>query len=1150
MKNVIVAGGVWARVALACVMVAACGGEDDADPNGLSRETSLARRDRQAPTINIAAPTGLSTYATPTPMLALSGTAADDQGVSRVTWVANVANGVATQGSDAANVTWSVASIPLLVGDNPITVWAYDAAGNRTSKRIVVTYDPAYAAVPGVEAKWSKVADEGQGFPVSGTQRVRFGLSTAWVERSVSDVGECTRDFFGSDPMVGTYKTCEILVAAAVATATATVPASSAPAPQPPPVTVPGGPTPSPVPTTPPAAGSPVSPGVINPEANDPSQDMARAQLPSTPVPEGDMRLAAGEMRWSDPQTWGGAVPGAGAEVVVPAGKTVVLDTSTSALGAVRVEGTLRFAPKDVALTATSIRVTGAMLAGTEGAPYLHRATITLTGAPVTPNDGTARGLVVQGGRLELYGAAPQPVWTRLNEHADAGAQSLTLTSTVNWRNGDVLAVAPTDYFGVHATERLTLSGVQNKTLSLTTGLAAARWGKLQYVTNNGMSLTPDPAYVPLAASTPSILDERAAVANLSRNIVIQGADDTHWNTAGFGAHVMIMDLRSKAVVDSVEFRRVGQAGALGRYPLHWHMLSYVNGAMVGDATGHLVRNSSVWNSSQRCIVLHGTNGVQVLNNVCQDIKGHAFFLEDAVERRNVFEGNIALKMRRADPGKIMQVHEGDFPLGGPSGFWLTNPDNTVRNNLAADAQGNGFWMSYPKKPLGLSASVPILPDSIQHGPFHNNVAHSNYGPGLNFNWVPIDAAGNLTFNTYTPTVDGSANNWTNRVRMELKRVITYKNMQGGYHNNVMWPDYTEWLVADNVGAGVSGKVFDGTITKSLMIGTSLNNRSPYPNIYPSELPTAFATYHSTLAMRDNTVVNFPFTEGRVSGAWRTNDYYTAAVDKGPIRNPNNRMIASSAGFRQPPPNMDGLPLDNRHWTLSGALWDPHGYWGPKGRFWVYDVPFLTHGADCVSVLPVGKNGKSCDGEYFGLDQFQTDFDQAVGGFRAPVEAVRQDTNGQEVGRWTVGDGNLGSVFQHMRHFAARNGGRYILRFPNRPLPNYVAMNIRNAYRTSDSLVIAVGFNGATTAGGYVALGQEWHRENPAPNLTRQFQPAGSMAELVGSTTGNHRLWQDRANNLVWVKFQGGGAYPYEAQLPLHSDDDLYRPSSIVVRAQ
>jgi hypothetical protein len=256
----------------------------------------------------------------------------------------------------------------------------------------------------------------------------------------------------------------------------------------------------------------------------------------------------------------------------------------------------------------------------------------------------------VRGGRVEVYGTVPQPVWTKLNDNAPAGATALTLAQSTNWRASDTVAIAPTDYYGVAATERRTVAGANGSQLTLSSGLGAFRWGRLQYVTSQGMSLTPEAGYTPPATPAPTVLDERAAIGNLTRNIVIQAPDDAAWQTAGFGAHIMVTDLRSRVVVDGVEMRRMGQAGVTGRYPIHWHMLSYSgSGALLGDATGNAIRNSAIWNSANRCVVLHATNGVEVRNNICQDIKGHAFFLEDAVERRNVFEGNLAL-MTRARP--------------------------------------------------------------------------------------------------------------------------------------------------------------------------------------------------------------------------------------------------------------------------------------------------------------------------------------------------------------------------------------------------------------------------------------------------------------------------------------------------------------------
>ena len=876
---------------------------------------------------------------------------------------------------------------------------------------------------------------------------------------------------------------------------------------------------------------------------------------PTSPTVGATPTSTTPELLWSSPTTWGGVLPGAGATVVIPAGRTIVLDTNTAALGALDIQGTLVFADRSVALTAASIHVSGSLNIGSPTQPFTNKAVITLTGAPAAVNDGISRGIVVSGGTLALYGVAPSPAWTKLNSHAQAGSTNFTLADNVDWAAGSTVAVAPSDYYGVAETERLTVAAANGQSLSTTAGIAKFRWGRLQYPTASGMSLTPDPSYVPPATPAPTVLDERAEVANLSRNIVIQGADDDAWRNRGFGVHLMVMNLASKVVIDGVEFHRAGQAGAIGRYPIHWHMLSYAGtGVFLGDASGHVVRNSAVWESANRCIVLHATNGVTVQNNICEDIKGHAFFLEDAVERRNLIEGNLALKMRSPAADKLLQLHEGTASNGGPSGFWLTNPDNTVRNNNAGDASGLGLWMAYPRKPLGLSAAVPMLPDRLPHAPFEYNTAHSNKMPGVMLKYAPVDAAGNLGINVYSPTIDGTEDVVTNRVRFTLKGVVSYKNRDGAYRNFAMLPDYLEWVSADNVGVHFSGAVTQGTLKRGLMVGLSLNNGTGYPTQASYPPPSAFASYHSTLAIQDNTAVNFAFVEGQPSGAFRNDDFYIQPVELGTARNTNNRLIASSPGYRSLPPNLDGLPFDTRNFTLAGAIWDANGYWGPKGNFWVYDYPFFTAGGNCQAVTPAGKNGQSCDGQYYGIRGFQTDL-TTLGSFFWAVQAIRQDANGAEIGRWVVGDGSKDLTKGIFRNFAARSGGRFVLRFPDDPLPKSVAMTVTNAYRDTDTFLLGIGFDGSVTAAGYTVAGMDSHRMDPktwspdAPyaKYARYFRAAGSLAEVIAGS--GDLMWQDRANNIVWVRYRGGLGYPFEYEPPIApgSDADLLRQYSIVL---
>jgi hypothetical protein len=245
------------------------------------------------------------------------------------------------------------------------------------------------------------------------------------------------------------------------------------------------------------------------------------------------------------------------------------------------------------------------------------------------------------------------------------------------------------------------------------------------------------------AAGVPTVLDERAEVGVLTRNIVIQGANDNAWINQGFGAQVMIMGANSNTWIQGVEFRRVGQAGRQGRYPIHFHLLSYdENGNEIPKNGMRVVRDNSIWNSANRCVTIHGTNEVLLDNNICFDILGHAIFLEDAVERRNTITNNLVLKVRFPTPADRLITSDSQGDGNGSAGFWITNPDNTVRGNHVADSRGNGFWLSFPRAPLGLNKLVPIKPFRLPILLFSENTAHSNHQVNFQLDWIPVNDAG------------------------------------------------------------------------------------------------------------------------------------------------------------------------------------------------------------------------------------------------------------------------------------------------------------------------------------------------------------------------------------------------------------------------
>jgi hypothetical protein len=124
----------------------------------------------------------------------------------------------------------------------------------------------------------------------------------------------------------------------------------------------------------------------------------------------------------------------------------------------------------------------------------------TSTGNNGTTNDnfGVSRGFINNpGGIVKLY--AQGPAIHRLNAHGTAGATTLTIDPplTVAQPAGARLVVTPTHLFTYSLrTEEFTLAApaaVGATSITINTGLGYARWGRMQYATNLGPSLTADP---------------------------------------------------------------------------------------------------------------------------------------------------------------------------------------------------------------------------------------------------------------------------------------------------------------------------------------------------------------------------------------------------------------------------------------------------------------------------------------------------------------------------------------------------------------------------------------------------------------------------------------------------------------------------------
>ena len=868
-------------------------------------------------------------------------------------------------------------------------------------------------------------------------------------------------------------------------------------------------------------------------------------------------------MPWSAAATWtsfGSTKPIAGSSVTIPSGVHIMLDESTPALANLTINGTLEFERQDLSLTANWVMVMGALHIGSAAAPFVQKATINLTGTNVNENImgmGT-RGLMIMGGTLELHGTPPTKTWTKINAHAPQGATSLTLMESVNWQVNDQIVVAPTDYYQAGPTEnsvsqRVSLNAVSGAFLTTAAGMNAHRWGLMQYATPSGMSLTYSAPPATLVAGTPTQLDERAEVGNLTRNIRIQSPDDALWQNDGFGCHVMVMrqgTTQGVAHVNGIEILRGGQNGKVGRYPFHWHMLSYEGATTLPDATGQYIRNSSVNESAHRGIVIHGTNGVEISKNIIYKVRGHGIFTEDASERRNTIDGNLVLNVR--NPVTALKVHETDQERGS-AGYWVSNPDNTIINNTAADCGGNGFWFAFTTQTWGLSAGIQTNPSRTLFGTFDNNTTHSNSQEGVFMDLVETDNLGNVGGFKYNSTTDGLDPQWPfpNLRRYTLSRYTTWKNARGGIWNRAVWPDNDQAVSADNCGSFFSGAGDNGLVKRSLVVGTSLNynmNGMTRPTTFGADVPVAMASYHSAFDLKDNFIVNFPAVANTPSGAFALNDYYLIPVDKGLTRNVNNTLVASHPGVRT-------LPHEPQ-FTFAGALWDPHDYWGGaanKDNYYVFDNPFLTYGQTPQIVQPstATSGGVIVEGPFYGVAEFVINQANSPYSPYMAIDVKRLNSSLATVGTWAVAEGTSGQLLPNMRHFSAHPTGIYELNFPTLANVNDFSIKISNMLTANDYQVVGVEYDGAyridglfaSTAYNYFDFGGSLALQNSAD--TRVYQPVANRQAVINAPVGEV-YWQDRTNNKVWFKIRGG-LNPGDAGLPAIDDVNLYR--SFAVRA-
>jgi G8 domain len=582
---------------------------------------------------------------------------------------------------------------------------------------------------------------------------------------------------------------------------------------------------------------------------------------------------------WSDPATWPNKkVPAAGDKVIIGKDKDVVLDVSPPALGGLSIDGKLSFSNNaDLELTTEWIMVHGELAIGTEAKPHTRKATITFTNTvpDEEPMQGMGdRGIMIMGGTLNLHGDRKN-AWTKLSQTAEAGSTSIQVLDAAGWRAGDEIVLASTD-FDPRQAERRTIASIKGNAITLDKKLDYMHFGRITFG-----------------------VDERGEVGLLTRNIKLQASADAEKSFQG--GHVMAMGT-SKMFVEGIELNRMGQNLTLARYPIHWHL--------IGDAKGQYIKNASIHDTYNRCVTVHGTNFLRVENNVTYNTVGHCFFLEDGIEHGNEFIKNLAIQTKchttlDCVPTNLAANGERDsnrqnyrersfhgntlLPSDNTvAAYWITNPDNSFIDNVAAGSDENGFWLSLPEHPQGAfkdsEVSKTIWPRRTPLRAFRGNVAHSNFDGFMFDRNIYEDNTFGLATIPFLPLAN-PADLDSEVVETHFESLTSYKNRNGGLWSRGDLFVFSNLKLADNAigmtpSAGDLGSSrFKTRLVDSLVVGETENSgnpRTPEEVAYGRSLPKklipdfpirGYEYYDYRDDVVNTTFVNFQDNDRRKTGA-------------------------------------------------------------------------------------------------------------------------------------------------------------------------------------------------------------------------------------------------------------------------------------------
>jgi cell migration-inducing and hyaluronan-binding protein len=220
--------------------------------------------------------------------------------------------------------------------------------------------------------------------------------------------------------------------------------------------------------------------------------------------------------------------------------------------------------------------------------------------------------------------------------------------------------------------------------------------------------------------------------------------------------------------------------------------------------------------------------------------------------------------------------------------YWITNPDNTFIDNVAAGSDENGFWLSLPEHPIGAFLGTDIAtntwPRRTRFREFRGNVAHSNFDGFMFDRNINVENVFGLAGPSYMPKEDPADPN-SKSVDALFENLTTYKNRNGGVWGRGERHVFRNLKSADNAigfthSTGSFGDdLFTSLVADSLFVGETENIGNPvtpeekaYGRSLPKRLIPDFPIrgyeyYDYRHDVVNTTFVNFQDNKQRGSGA-------------------------------------------------------------------------------------------------------------------------------------------------------------------------------------------------------------------------------------------------------------------------------------------